>query len=450
MHSLVAYLLESPTLATPELSVRLESIRQSVSDWLRDKGAADPSMNAGTFISLTGDGGGNFTRTTYTTAIGTLDRIKLDEPTRAGQNFSTVLAVTVSSNRITVHCSLSVSATASVVAPQPTDPRCPTVVRTLLEQSTDWHISGTLIGSPEPRKIIGNASGMALANTISDAKRSLPIVVVSEIEGQELWPNLASKVATDLAGLAHVVIVDGDASWGLSGELGKSHSCYRGAVRLYWPPCKRADGETAFNSTTWTASQLLSNDIDGKGLNRFRATLRRLVMSTAALSIVAPSAIREIQRAVARRVIDAIQARAVHDSEELAIARLYLDENLELKAKLEELEQDLARTAARADTAEHALAQFKAPDISDAEDDIAESGSSQPNPGDTRFYKKVHSKPGYDVLQEVQDCRHTSWQNASKAEKAKKGLERLTKRSDWKSLQHCGACTGGGMWKVRW
>ncbi|MBK8767618.1 MAG: hypothetical protein IPM01_24590 [Burkholderiaceae bacterium] len=273
---------------------------------------------------------------------------------------------------------------------------------------------------------------------------------MSEIEGEQLWPDLAKELAFDLAGLAQVVTIDEDATWALSDEVGKLHSCYRGAVRLYWPPRKRSDASLHFSSTVWTASELISNDHDGKGLNRLRAALRRTLMSTAVLSIPSPVAAREIEAEVARQRISELEKRAAPDSEELAIARLYLSENEQLKRKIEQLEAELAKAAARAEAAAHSLSQLKATESDDDESEQGQVASTEPAVGETRFYKKTHSKGAYDVLVEVKGCDHTAWQNSASADKARKGLERLTGRDDWKSLLHCGTCTGGGMWKVRW
>lgn len=449
MQTLSAYLLETPPLNDSELTERLETVQQNISKWLLDKGATNPSATSGEFKSLTTDGSGNFKRECLVASSGTLDGVRLDEFTRAGQIFTTQVIVTAFTGRVRVYCTLSVANAASVVAPLPIDPRCPSIIRTLLAQFSDWQFNGTPIAAPKPRRLIDKVGGMQLADEIRDATRNLPVVVVSEIEDEQLWPKLAEQLAFDLAGLAHVAVIDDSATWSLSDEVGKLHSCYRGAVRLYWPPYKK-ENDVHFNSIVWTASVLLSNDSDGKGANRFRSTLRRTLMSTAALSITPPAAIREIQDAIARIRLEELAKRAAPDSEELAIVHLYSKENQDLKAKIEQLQSDLARAAARADAAEHALGQLRAPDLSGEDINDVDSKSSNPVQGDVRFYKKTHSKGSYDVLVEVADCGHTSWQSSAKADKAKKGLERLTGRNDWKNLQHCGTCTGGGMWKVRW
>ena len=450
MQILCAYLLETDPLGDGAAQPRMKAISAAIDEWLRGKGAVDPSAERGEFESLTADGNGSFKREQHATARGWIDDTKLDEFSRGGQIFTTRLTTVLWDNRLYAHCTLAVSNTSSVVAPIPTDPRCPSIVRTLIDQAADWKLNNTAIASVHARVLTGNAGGEVLAGEICLLGRSLPTIVVSEIEDEMLWPQLAEQLAYDLAGLARVVRIDDGAAWALSDQIGKFHSCYRGAVRLYWPPGRRSDGAVYFNSTVWTASDLLSNDHDGKGLNRFRSTVRRQLMSIAALTITPPSAIREIQDSIAKKRLEELEARSKPDSEELAIARLYIVENQDLKAQLEQVRNDLAKTGARADAAEHALGQLKSAEVDreDMQDEAPED--ENPSPGDTRFYKKTHSKVAFDVLVPVRDCGHSSWQSSAKADKAKKGLERLLGRDDWKNLQHCGTCQGGGMWKVRW
>lgn len=274
-------------------------------------------------------------------------------------------------------------------------------------------------------------------------------MVVSENDEETLWPKLDGELAYDLAGLAHVVTIDDQASWVLTEEIGKGNSCYLGAVRLYWPVRREASGTVQFPGTVWTASSLLSNDHDGKGLTRFRSALRHKVMSVAALTIVPPPAIREIKSTAARRRLQELQTRADANTEELELARLYVEENEQLKADLVKARSEISLLSGRAEMAEYALGQLNASEAVERSP-LESEVSGAPVIGDVRFYKKMHSKSVYDVLVPVDDCGHTSWQGSAKADKAKKGLEKLVGRNDWKSLQHCGTCTGGGMWKVRW
>jgi hypothetical protein len=451
MQLLSAYLLESPALSEADLATFATDVREHIADWLRnDKAVADPHAAVGDFHSRTRDGSGSFAREAVVLPKGTLEELRLEEFTRAGQIFTTYLATVAAGSRLRVYCTLNVTNAESVVAPLPLDPRCPAIVRTLLGRFGGWQLHGAPLPAATPARWVAECGGRALAAEIRRADRALPIVVVSEIEGEPLWPQLAEGIAFDLAGLASVVAVDEDASLALSDEVGKLHSCYRGAVRLYWPPRRRADGEADFHSTVWTASVLLSNDRDGKGDQRLRKLLRRTLMSTAALAITPPADIRALQEASARQRLNELTRRADSHEALRAEADHLRCEKLALNSRIEVLQAELARTAARAESAEHALDQVRAPSLVDEDDASAAAEPGEPVTGEARFYKKTHSKSTYDVLVPVADCGHTAWQASNKADKARKGIERLLGRNDWKSLQHCGSCTGGGMWKVRW
>jgi len=450
MQELSAYLLEANGLTPTQVAERIAAITGAVSEWLLLKGATDPALGAGTFESLTNNGNGSFNRERFTAEAGSLDEIRLEEYSRGGQTFTTVLSVVVLEHRVSIYTTLSVTNTASVIAPVYTDPRCPSVIRKLLSLFPDWSLNGNPLGQGNPREIFGEEAAENLVDQLGSVERLLPLVVVSENDEEVLWPKLDSELAFDLAGLAHVVRIDEDASWVLTDEVGQQNSCYRGAVRLYWPVRRDRYGDVQFPGTVWTASALLSNDHDGKGLKRLRSSLRRRVMSVAALTLVPPAEIRGIKNAAARRRLQELEGRASSNSDELELARLYVEENEELKAALEQAKTEIAVLSGRAEMAEYALSKLKP---TDAESEPALSDpddGDSPGPDEVRYYKKTHSKAMYDVLVRVDGCGHTSWQSAGKADKAKKGVEKLESRSDWKSIQHCGNCTGGGMWKVRW
>ncbi|WP_374354286.1 bZIP transcription factor [Thermomonas sp.] len=347
-----------------------------------------------------------------------------------------------------LHATLAVRNNISVIAPVATDPRCPTLIRSLLELYPDWTFGGNPIGTATARSITGSEDAEILLSELVSESRLRPIVVVSQNEDEFVWPRLPDELAYDLTGLASVVSVDDEASWALTEHLGKKNSCYMGAVRLYWPGKKSVGGDIQIPGTVWTASTLLSMDHDGKGLGRFRSAIRRAVMSVAALTVEAPSTIRHIQNFYARQRLQELEARANSNTEELELARLYVEENEELKAEVAQLRTEISALSGRAEVAEYALSQAKGKEAQVA--DIPATDDDSPVTGETRYYKKTHSKQAYDVLVRVTDCGHTSWQNSAGADKARKGVERLEKRSDWKSLHHCGSCTGGGLWRVRW
>ena len=447
---LSAYRLEAEGLSDIQRDSRMADIAVAIGSWLLSKGVIDPNSDSGAFQSKTAAGDGAYVRNRVSAGPGYFEEVTLTEYSRAGLTFTTRLASIASKHRVIVHATLSVTSASTFVAPIATDPRCPAIIRTLLARFTDWTLNGTPISAPKASEALGHGGAVTLSDEITSSSRALPLVVVSLNDGESVWPGIADSIALDLAGIAHVVQIDEDASWSLTDLIGKRNSCYLGAIRLYWPMKAPEGSEHRFVGTVWTASALLSSDIDGNGEGRFRTALRRLIMGTAALTISQPAEIREIQSADARKRIDEIQAHSNAKSEELEIARLYVSENDQLRAELGEIKSQVNGLLARAQSAEYALDLAKSATLAVSPYAPENDEDTEPEPGDVRFYKKMHSKPAYDVLVPVHDCGHNSWQGAAKADKAKKGIERLESRNDWKNVQHCGSCTGGGMWKVRW
>lgn len=295
----------------------------------------------------------------------------------------------------------------------------------------------------------GQVGGTALATMIISPNRNIPLVVVSEIEGQPIWPEIATDLAVDLTALATVVTVDEAAVWSLTDALGRAHSCFNGGIRLYWPLREETSGDAYAHGRLWTASTLVSNDRDGRGPARLRATVRRMVMAAAALTVDPPPEIDAILSYAARKRLSDLEARDATHSEELEIARLFMTDNEQLRNELAEMKRELGHWSSRAESAEYALSR--------RDDSIGELGGSdenaepaQPVAGEVRFYKKINSTPNHDVFVQVMACGHNSWQASNKADKAKKGLRKLVGDENWKALHHCGTCTGGGMWRVRW
>jgi len=144
-----------------------------------------------------------------------------------------------------------------------------------------------------------------------------------------------------------------------------------------------------------------------------------------------------------------MEKREDANAEQLELTAIFNDENEQLKDELEIAREEIARQSARADSAEHALEAVKS-----ARGRVTNDGDTReselPASGETRYYKKTHSKSSYDVLVRIDGCNHNSWQSAHKADKAKNGVEKLEGTREWKSIQHCGSCKGGGVWRVAW
>jgi hypothetical protein len=451
MQTLSNYLLSAESQNSANPSELASSVLKSIDEWLLHKGADEPSAVSGEFQSLTPGAVGKYSRSTVVADTRTLFEIRLDEPSKGGQSFTTTVSVVFDASRIDIFVSQTVRNSASIIAPVITDPRCPGIVRRILKLPVTWSFSGEKVPAPVAVSHHGEAAGTSLAEQIKAPTRFLPLVIVSENEGEPIWPKIASELAYDLAALAKVASIDDSASWSLTNELGKVNSCYMGAIRLYWPSRPLPSGESQARSTVWTASTLLSNDHDGKGALRFRSTLRKTVMGVSALTVEPPNEIKEVQNFAARQQLRELEKKATSNSEELEMARMFYADNEQLRNQITDLQREVATWSSRAEMAEYALAKKgKGQDVQD--DSIAPTTEDElpPKPGETRFYKKTHSTPNHDVFVLVTDCGHSSWQDTSKAEKAKKGFRRLLGDSDWKTLHHCGMCTGGGVWRVRW
>jgi hypothetical protein len=193
-------------------------------------------------------------------------------------------------------------------------------------------------------------------------------------------------------------------------------------------------------------------------------------MEAAATSVSRPSDIDEIRTAATRSEFESLTAKAAElellkasatsTSEWEAIAGDYASDNDQLRAQVSQRDERVAELSAELHEANDdrrrlryqlqkaapapASSQELSPDPPETDD-----SDPEPTPGEVRFFKKIHSTPKYDVLEQVGGCDHNSWQSSHSADKARKGLERL-RLPAWKRLQHCGSCTGGGMWRVEW
>lgn len=89
-------------------------------------------------------------------------------------------------------------------------------------------------------RTIGSASVPEYLDFLTSPHRQLPVVALS-VSKDDDEPFLDPAYTADrLLGLAHVVVVEPDASFAVSDSLGPL-SCYWGAVRVYWPGLQKDD-----------------------------------------------------------------------------------------------------------------------------------------------------------------------------------------------------------------
>jgi hypothetical protein len=457
VQTLSAYFFESPDLSDDALRTCRDAALSEVSHWLNSKKVVDPHAAAGSFKSRTpGFPDGHFARETLEAAGGYLQQTTLTEASGKGQNIETRVSVVSWDRRVSVHVNVNVYNVATILAPAHIIPRCPKIVQRLLKLPTRWLLNGDPAPSGTVHYHEGEVGGQTVADELLSSTRAAPVIVVSQYDGEAIWPNLGKHLASDLAGLAHVMEIDDEASDVIEEEVGRSHRCFGGAVRLYWPQDPR-NGSGKLYSELWTARNLVDLDYDDVGEERFRDIIRERIMNVAAQTVTPSRAVRLIQNAAANEFIEELRSRqtSAPDSEAIQIVELYAQQNESLRNELEQSNQALALLSSKYEASQYALGLIEKNKSQGHLDDV-EAGSdddlpSAPVAGDVRFVKKTGSSGPYDRMVEWGGCNHSSWETMGNAPKALKGIQRhFGENQAWKRIEKCLACTGGGAWRVTW
>lgn len=452
MQKAASYLLERSWAAEgPDERRRDHHVAlDTVERWLFDKGGHGGDSH-GTFEAQDG-ATATWSREAASDGESTWRLLALKEVHASGRRVDTLVSVTGTAERLAAYITLEVGVDSPGVREADADVRCPRIVRDLANL-WDWHRGPTRIQGLSLRR--GFDAGHALAEVLLDPQRALPVVVVSEHWQEPARPALDERLSHELFALALVVRVDRDASWGLTDALGPSFGCYDGAVRLFWPGFDL--GASRFSHPLWVRDRIVGPGEPAAEVNRFLGSLRSILMRASALSVARPHEIDRIRDAEARAKISARTPGDAESAEWVAIVEAEnaylvkakgeaLTQAMQLSARLAAAERDLGSARQELDAAKVRLRELGDPLGGPAEDE----GQDGPVDDEVRYYKKHFDTPKYDVMKPVADCGHNAWQSAHKAEKAKKGIARLEGRGNWRTLQHCSKCDGGGMWRVRW
>ena len=436
MRQLATYCFSSSFAAFSNANNRYASTIAAIEEWLVKKGADRPLESEGFFQSKTKrDDTGIYSIVGHSSDEATLVDFSLDEKSQSGLDFRTELSVLQSELSVTVYCTLSVSSAEDAIADTYADARCPSVIRELLGAHQDWNYADNAIRSNVDDVNSPTEVGALVDRIRNPHLRKMPLVLVSEFDGEEAWPGIAEKLSKDLLGVAEVFRISEGSSRLLSQQLGKMHSCYLGAIRLYWPA---TNADQLPRSFVWTEESLLPDDegMDDIYAMKFRSKIRNLILSATAVSISAPKQIVMLRKAAIEREL--------RDERKGASERI-----TKLEATIEDLNARLEKSELRVRVLAHKLQQaVSITEIPDAGGASNDDKSEVPSKGDVRYYKKIANAGKADKMAETNDCGHTSWQSSHSGHKAKKGLARLLGSSEWKSMHHCGTCTGGGIWKV--
>jgi|GEM_PF-4930549 len=153
----------------------------------------------------------------------------------------------------------------------------PPVVRRVVDR-IDVRIDGRRVGEPW---VLTVAEVPSYVKFLTDRERRLPVLAIShDSEGEPFLDR--ARAADRLLGLAHVVEVDLQSGYAVTDAIGKTLSCYSGAVRLYWPGF--AVGDDPYFHRAYVGGSLAYLGREGMGTELFD-TLGRL----SALSISEPA-----------------------------------------------------------------------------------------------------------------------------------------------------------------
>jgi len=335
MRTVASYALER---SSGDISSSFDAVRSAVTRWLISKGWSEGQAE---FRSTHGTPT-RVARLNLDVPDGRLERTLVVETLPEGI-FYTAVSTGHNSERCALHVELRVEGTSSRLQPFRFDARRPKFLAELLRRNHDWQLGDTPL-TDHAYVFAGAKGGRDVAEVIWHAERTVPVVLISTINGHGITSDFVSKLAGDLCGLAIVATVDEEASWEITRKKGIEWSCFGGALRLYWPLHDGAS-RPQFHPL-WLRKTMLSNGDDpGRASYVMRAQLRRTILGVSAISIREPRLIRDLDRAYRKKRQDELRealARSQSDQEYQNLAESYAQENDRLREDLREKEDRLA------------------------------------------------------------------------------------------------------------
>lgn len=209
-----------------------------------------------------------------------------------------------------------------------------------------------------------------LLDLLLSPSRHLPVIGISlPPDGSRQAAVNPHALARELAGNAHVAVLDRNLSWAITEELGQPLSVFNGAVRVWWPQLRPDDDPLRHTLT-------MSDRIDADPA-RFVRFLRSRVWR-AAVDAIGPPAFEQrlrIQRDRARTEarLEAMRAESRSDEEFFAAFEEQLDRNTVLEEQLTEaltVADELREALAIAESGAEEVTHDEAPEADCVEDAV--------------------------------------------------------------------------------
>ena len=221
-------------------------------------------------------------------------------------------------------------------------PHRPPIVRRVVDR-LDVRVDGRRIGRPW---LLAVSEVPSYVDFLTSPGRRLPVLAISQDADGEPFLDRA-RAADRLLGLAHVVEIDLQSSYAVTDAIGKTLSCYSGAVRVYWPGF--AIGDDPYFHRAYVGGSLAYLGREGMGSELFD-TLGRL----SALSISEPDLRRKLRREQRAHEAAGRAAEAVAMRSRLEEIQSRSDGGLDHRT-WESLAADYGRSQARIDALEEEL-----------------------------------------------------------------------------------------------
>lgn len=264
------------------------------------------------------------------------DKFTIFEPIEGG-DLQTDIDVLADAERTAFRCRISV-ATAGGIIPAGISLRPPRFVREIVGLNHPWTmgVDGERIFARELAIDLGDMQ--MIEERMISPQRRLPIVFVSELEGETLAGDIQDKLSQDLCGLAHTVRLSHEASWELTRRLGKEWSCYNGAVRLLWP--FRADSPDYRTHPLWTQDKLLRAGTAVQARDRLRGIISGRILEASTFVLDDPI-FRDFEDAKLRYAEDEVRVATQSGGDMSVLAEVYAKENDVLRARVQAQSQEL-------------------------------------------------------------------------------------------------------------